>query len=260
MAHDDRGHAAAALFEQELGELGDLAPGQPREHLVEQERPGAGGEGAGELELAKLAHRELARVHRGLALAEPHAPDDLPVGPLRRAFGEEPPDAVRHHADPDVVEHRHLAEGARDLPGAGDAAGDPAVGRHPRHVLAAEEHPSRVGPLLAHEEPERGGLAGAVRADEPERLALVHVHAQPVHRDEPAEALRHLPELEQGGGGHGEVRGEVMAGSSQGHGEVIARPLRARGRGRAAASRRRAGRRGAPAAPARRPRARSSRR
>ena len=105
---------------------------------------------------------------------------------------------------PDVVDHRHLAEGPRHLVGAGDAPRDPPVGGDPGDVLAAKEHPARIGALFAHEEGEGGGLAGAVGADEAERLAPVHVHAQAIHRDQAAEPLRGAAQLQQGRrGGHG---------------------------------------------------------
>ena len=67
------------------------------------------------------------------------------------------------------------------------------VGRQPRHVLALEDHGAAVARQGAGDAVDHGGLAGAVRADQAEALALAEVQADRVERDEAAEALGQSP-------------------------------------------------------------------
>ena len=199
MAHDDVGHALLLLLQQELALLLDLAHREPREHLVEEQDRRFGRQGARELELAQLAHGKLLRQHCGFAFPEADAVEDPPLGAQWGLVEEQRRDTVRHHAHPDVLAHRHLAEGPRDLVGAGDTTGHSGVGRQAGDVLAPEVNPAVLGPVLAHHDAEGGGLAGAVRADEAERLPALDVEAQAVHRGEAAEALGHVAKLQDPG-------------------------------------------------------------
>src|SRR5581483_5221844 len=100
-------------------------------------------------------------------------------------------------ADEDVLEHGHRPEQLEVLERAGDPAADHAVLRDAEKALAFEAQLSRVGSVEAGDEVEDGRLAGAVRADQADDLALRHVERDVVDRDDPAEAARDVPDLQQ---------------------------------------------------------------
>src|SRR3954468_13634888 len=77
----------------------------------------------------------------------------------------------------------------RDLEGACDAARGHLAGREARDVLAAKEDPAVRGLHVAGDDVDERRLAGAVRADDPDDLALLEPQAQVVgglHRPEGA--------------------------------------------------------------------------
>src|SRR5207247_2764641 len=89
---------------------------------------------------------------------------------------EEPERARPRLADPrvaleraadDVLEHRHPAECAHELPGAGDAEPRDALWAGAGDVGAGEDDPPRVRVRVAGDAVEERGLAGAVRAMSP---------------------------------------------------------------------------------------------
>jgi hypothetical protein len=113
-------------------------------------------------------------------------PKGLPTAPLTAGVFER---------DQEVVEHRHAAERARDLEAARDAEPHALVSGQPRHVPALEHHGAAVAPQRARDAVDHGGLAGAVRADQAQALAMVDMQAHGIQRDEAAEPLaerRHL--------------------------------------------------------------------
>ena len=92
--------------------------------------------------------------------------------PGRRKFSQARSPAWCLGAGQHVLEHGHLGEGAGDLEGPPDAAGD-ALRSGPSRVTSAA--PMRISPRGraegAGDEVEERGLAGAVRADQPDHLA-----------------------------------------------------------------------------------------
>jgi len=109
----------------------------------------------------------------------------------------------RQGAHPHVVEHGEVGERAGDLEGAGQAEAADRVRLEPDEGVAVEPDLTVVGREKAGEQVERGGLAGAVGADEPEHLAPRHVEREIADRLEPAEALGDRGHFEQRlAGGH----------------------------------------------------------
>src|SRR6185503_7230756 len=104
-------------------------------------------------------------------------------------------------AEPDIVEGGHVLEQPDVLEGAGDS--------ERRHLVRLR---SRDLSVVEHDTPggrrknpgdaiEKRGLAGAVRPDEREDLAALHVERDVVDRDEAAEPLRHVIDAEDRRGG-----------------------------------------------------------
>src|SRR5947208_2219885 len=112
----------------------------------------------------------------------------IPRDLRRRALGD-------HLA---VVEHRHPAERAHELPGARDAEPADALRTGVGDVGAREDDPSRVRVEIAGEAVEERGLAGAVRPDQPDDLARADREGDVLVGNEAAEALRDRAELEEG--------------------------------------------------------------
>src|SRR5581483_52182 len=88
-----------------------------------------------------------------------------------------------------VLEHAHRAERARDLEAARNAATRPHVGREPRDLFAVEDDRAALIPERAGDAIDERGLAGAVRADQAEALALADREAHLGERGEAAEVL-----------------------------------------------------------------------
>ena len=97
-----------------------------------------------------------------------------------------------------IAGQRHVLKNAepvkrpRDLEGAADAAVDDAVRGDARDLRAVEQDRSRRRHQRARQHVEDRALAGAVRADQAENLALLDPERYVVNRGEAAEAL-HQP-------------------------------------------------------------------
>ena len=76
----------------------------------------------------------------------------------------------------------------RDLEGAGDAELGNRARQMRRDVVAEEADGAGLRPEIAGRDVEERGLAGAVRSDDGEVLALVDVEVDAVGRDHAAEA------------------------------------------------------------------------
>jgi hypothetical protein len=96
--------------------------------------------------------------------------------------------ASRICAEHDVLQHRELIEKLEILEGAGHAA----PGHHMRpqagNVLAVEYDTALRGLVDPGDAVEHRGLAGAVWADERVDGTTLHIHGEPVHGREAAEA------------------------------------------------------------------------
>jgi hypothetical protein len=72
-----------------------------------------------------------------------------------------------------VLEHRHAAKGLRNLERAGQSEPAPPVRRQPCDVVPGQQNTSDIRCDGAGRNAEQGGLAGAVRPDDAERLAFI---------------------------------------------------------------------------------------
>src|SRR5262249_42502102 len=99
-------------------------------------------------------------------------------------------------ADEDVLERRQLAERPRNLERAGDPGAAMPVGREPRDVTAGEQRAPLIRPRAAADDVQERRLAGPVRADDPDRLALADRQADALDRAHRAERLRDAFELD----------------------------------------------------------------
>jgi hypothetical protein len=182
----------------------------PAAGLVEQEQPRLRGRRAGDLEAAPVGVREgvrglvppvahqplaeerepLLRERPDLALLAPLAgrPEDRAEGPRARvAVG-------RRH---DVLADGHVEEQAQRLEGARDSLACDQVRLEAGDALAREDDVALRRLVDAGDEVEERRLAGAVRADHGDDLALVDVEVEPGDDLQAAEGHRHLPELQE---------------------------------------------------------------
>ena len=96
-----------------------------------------------------------------------------------------------------VLEQAHRREQRKVLERARDAeTGDP-VRADRQEVLPIEAQTATGGVVDAADDVEHRRLAGAVRADQPEDLAIFDLEREPVERDDPAERHRDLIDFEQ---------------------------------------------------------------
>ena len=121
---------------------------------------------------------------------------------------------ARVHADQHVLEHAHLVEAALVLEGARDAErGDPVRRQPGQLVLSVGEQDLAPGRWMqAGDGVEKGGLAGAVRPDQAENLALGHGQVDVAKGLQTAKALRQSAGLEQGHGAARAVGGSATSG------------------------------------------------
>ena len=106
-----------------------------------------------------------------------------------RSFHSRPSPRADALGDQQVLAHGRVGEQLDALEGAADAAPRPRVHRQAADVLAVELDRAAVGAQHAEHAVEERGLAGAVRADEPDPLALVDLEVDVVEGDDAGEAL-----------------------------------------------------------------------
>ena len=97
----------------------------------------------------------------------------------------------------DVLEHRHALERTGDLVGARQPPPAAFRGRNFGHVLVEKADPPFCRRVGADQDAEQGGLAGAVRANDADRLAGADGKVDPVEHHESAEALRQAFRVKQ---------------------------------------------------------------
>jgi hypothetical protein len=165
--------------------------------LVQQQQPGRGGQGEGDLELAALPVRQGRRRDRRPA----GQPDQLELAHRRLAGGRVPAGRAQHgHAETgrppggkgDVVEHGQGGEQAGVLEGLGHPGPGPGVVGPAGDVLAVEADPARGRAQAPGDQREQGRLAGAVGADDgvpgpggDRQRDLVEGHQRPVAPGQP---------------------------------------------------------------------------
>ena len=137
-----------------------------------------------------------------LTAREVRADAVAPVGEQREGVehrGEVPrtgPPAVRAHLQ--VLLHGERPEDAAPLRDQGDAERDASVVGDLRHVLAVEQHLPRGRVHHPGDRLQQGGLAGAVRTDDGERLALLDVEVETPQRLELTVGGVDAAQLEEG--------------------------------------------------------------
>ena len=173
--------------------------GQAAGDLVEQQHARPGRERARELQPLALEQGE-----RAGAACWPWPAGRCAPG-SRRSSHSSRPRAVRGAeggGDQQVLEHRHPREGMRDLIGAADA-GDGSARAPAAAVMSAPS--KRTRPLSARSPPvmrlNMRALAGAVRADDAERLAGLELQREIAGGRHRAEALRDVLQPQQCGHG-----------------------------------------------------------
>ncbi len=100
------------------------------------------------------------------------------------------------HADPHVIEHRELGKDFGDLERACNAERNALVRRQRRDVAAIEGHRSAGRLKKPADEIEERGLARPVWADDRAQLAGLDVKRNVLQRDEIAEALADIHDVE----------------------------------------------------------------
>ena len=189
---DDR-DPAGFQFENDVDEFVRLGVGQAAADLVQQQHCGAGGERAGELEPLAIDESERLRapVGDGSHAGQRKRVDRRLIG----AFMLEP--AAMRGGGEDILEHRHAAEGPRNLMRARQPPPASLRRRRGGDVLAEKAHPPAGRRMRADQQAEQGRLAGAVRPDDAHRLAGADGKVDPVEHHEGAEAFRQAFRLEQ---------------------------------------------------------------
>src|SRR5262249_45404216 len=125
-----------------------------------------------------------------LLLLAPRAAD-----PIEHAGGE----VVAHEmvaADHDVVEHRHVAEQGEVLKRAADPEAGAGVDRAAGERRALSYDAAFARAVAPGDAVEHRGLAGPVRPDDGEDLALFHLETDVAQRAHTAEADRYVRHLE----------------------------------------------------------------
>lgn len=160
--------------------------------LIEDQELRLRGEGARQFNALLQARRD--RLDRFVAdVLQLHEIDDLLDDAAVRRFLARRPDPVaqrgqraRAHVDvateQDVVEHAHAAKECEVLEGARHGLLRDAVGPHAGDVLAEEVHAACLRRVEAGNDVDHGRLAAAVRAHEPEDLALANGEAHALER------------------------------------------------------------------------------
>ncbi len=187
----DHRAALAAQEADHLEEPAGLARGERGGGLVEDDEIGLAVERLGDLDELAFAGGELA--HRGArAAVEVEAGEQFGGDPLAGAAVDQA-EAAREAVDEDVLGDGEIGEEVEFLVDEGDAGGGGVAGRAGRVVGAAPAHGARAGRDHAADHVHQGGLAGAVLADEPQRLALGDGMGERAHRRDaeigPREAL-----------------------------------------------------------------------
>src|SRR5437763_16998630 len=110
-----------------------------------------------------------------------------------------------------ILPHRQLWKYLQKLEGAADAQTIQLRGSQSGDDLAVDLHLATGRRELAEDAVEQRGLAAAVRADQPEDLALLHVEADAIDGLDATNAL--LDAVDSENRGHGALSSRVLAGA-----------------------------------------------
>src|SRR5262245_44165446 len=142
---ENDGRPAVTDSSDELQRVGHLRGREPREHLVEQDQAGLGGERAGEIEKLPLEKIQLVRQRVG-----PGGEAGEGEPGTRRALSGRPAEtAAEHRRQRDVVEDAQPAKRAGDLIGPGQTETRDAMSPHTRDVMTIERDSPAVAPIVA---------------------------------------------------------------------------------------------------------------
>ena len=177
------GHAIRRQLAHHGNHLVDLGRVQPRQHLVQQQQPGPGGQRARQLQALAPAHGQV-----GGGLVQLRAQVDAARDGLGGRQRVGPPRQAQVRADGDVLAHGLRAEGLHDLEGARHAQARGALRRHAGDVPAVEQHLALVRAQKTRQQSEQRGLARAVGTDQRADAAGWHRQADVLHGLQAAEA------------------------------------------------------------------------
>ncbi len=185
---EQRGHPGSGPLSQHLAHDVDGHGVQAREGLVEDEQLGGADEGGRELDARLVAQTQLLD---GGAAALGHAE---PLGPLLDgALGVGLGDAVEAGEVPELLADLHLGVETALLGHVADGAAEGGVDGG--SVPGAR---AGVGGQDSHDDAHRRGLAGSVRADEADDLAVVEVEGEVVEGREAPESLGQVVDPQHG--------------------------------------------------------------
>ena len=179
MRREDHGLAAVAEVEDGLAEEHDVHGVQPRERLVHEEHVGVVHDRGEELDLLLVALGQLLGAPVGeVGNVEPGKPGAAFVGSHVRR------DPLQAREEDQLIEHGHLGVEATLLRQVA-----PRLSRQLAMVRAVQADRAGIGAQDAKRDAHRGGLAGAVRAEESEDMPLGHFEGQPGKGGDRAESL-----------------------------------------------------------------------
>ena len=173
-----------------------------RRRLVEQQQLGLGRQRPGDFQPALFAVRQVPGDFIAPVVEFEHLQAFQRLGFDLVLFRIIPADAqhrFRHAVfhvemigDLDIVQDRQVGEQPDVLEGPGDAPLRDLVGFETDQAFAVELHLARCRFIDAGHQVESGGLAGAVRADQADQLALVDFHIEVGDRFQTAELFGQL--------------------------------------------------------------------
>src|SRR2546426_3064848 len=164
---------------EQVDRLAKFSRGQSGKHLVQQEDSRARRDDAREFQSLPVLHGEVRCEGPGLGF-QAHEPEDS-YRLLGRLLDIPPLSGAEQGRDGHVLATRHSEERLGDLVRFGDAPSDDAVGWLSVDSASVEGDGPRVRLLHPGDDVQEGRLPGAVRADQPDNLAL-------------GEGKRHAPE------------------------------------------------------------------
>src|SRR3954469_16612381 len=150
--------------------------------------------------------RSSAQRARSTVLRTPRARCQIrsvpPAAPAAQVQDAPGPAGGRAGGVPGILEYRQPWEDARDLERAAEPRRGTLVRRVPGDVLSVDLDRSRSGPVDPRQEVEQRGLAGAVRTDDAEELALGHLERDIGDDRCAADVKPEVPSREQRLGAH----------------------------------------------------------
>ena len=180
---------------QDLGQRDGLGRIQAAGDLVQQQHARLGGQRPRQLHALLAGHVQLGGPDAG-AVRQPHQLQHL----HRFAARVRQPGMTQQGAHHGVLQHRHLAEAARDLISPHQPHRRHLLGALADHGLAVEHHRARGGLVVADQAIEQGALARAIRPDDGDDLAGLHRQRDVLVGHQAAEALGQILNVQQSHG------------------------------------------------------------